>query len=111
MAIERSNRLSISRIEEFGQKPARLNGYSPEELIESERRYISSNAYETDRLYWLERFARWPGPLLEGDRERSERARSGCHARISFTLAHAKFSRLELQPWRWALRFLEQSLL
>src|SRR5262249_10878258 len=42
-----------------------------------------------------EQFTKWPGPLLETGRHNTERARSGVHARTSFTLKRADFTRLE----------------
>ena len=45
--------------------------------------------------YWLEQLAHWPGPLLETNRQKTERARSGRHARNSFKLKRSDFARLE----------------
>jgi len=73
----------------------RLEAITPEALLQAERRYAASNDYEADRAYWLERFARLPGPLLEINRRNTEQRRSGCHARIAFTLKRADFTRLE----------------
>ena len=72
-----------------------LDAATPEELLATERRYAASNDHEVDRAYWLQRFAQWPGPLLEIDPGNTERAKSGCHARIAFTLKRADFTRLE----------------
>ena len=72
-----------------------LEATTPEALLQSERRYAASNDHEADRAYWLERFARLPGPLLEINRRNTEQRRSGCHARIAFTLKRADFTRLE----------------
>ena len=72
-----------------------LEATTPEALLQAERRYAASNDHEADRAYWLERFARLPGPLLEINRRNTEQRRSGCHARIAFTLKRADFTRLE----------------
>ncbi len=72
-----------------------LQAATPEDVLDAERRYAASDSHELDRAYWLERFAQRPEPLLEGNRQDSERGRSGCHARISFTLKRADFVRLE----------------
>ena len=79
----------------FGEPLAALDAATPEELLDTERRYMSSVNHEADRRYWLEQFAQWPGPLLEMDRRNTERARSGIHARISFALKRDDFTRLE----------------
>ena len=79
----------------FGEPLAALDAATPEELLDAERRYMSSAGHEADRSYWLEQFAQWPGPLLEVDRRNTERARSGSHARIGFVLKRADFTRLE----------------
>lgn len=79
----------------FGEPLPALNAATPEELLEFERRYAASKDWEIDRRYWLERFAHWPGPLIEVNRQDTERARSGCATRISFKLKRADFARLE----------------
>ena len=79
----------------FGEPLSALNAATPEELLDAERRYTASSGHEADRGYWLEQFAQWPGPLLEINRQNTERAKSGCHARITFTLKRADFTRLE----------------
>lgn len=78
-----------------GEPLAALDAAAPEELLEAERRYLMSDARETDRQYWLGQFSKWSGPLLEMDRRKTERARSGVHARYGFTLRRADFTRLE----------------
>ena len=79
----------------FGEPLSALDAATPEELLDAERRYTASNGHEADRAYWLEQFAHWPGPLLETNRQNTERARSGRHARNTFTLKRADFARLE----------------
>jgi amino acid adenylation domain-containing protein len=79
----------------FGEPLSPLEASTPEELLDAERRYATSDDHEVDRAYWLERFAHWPGPPLEIDRGNTERAKSGCHARITFTLKRSDFVRLE----------------
>src|SRR5262249_28581560 len=59
------------------------------------RRYMASDTHEADRKYWLGQFKKWPGPLLEIGRRKTEGARSGVHSRTSFTLKRADFTRLE----------------
>ena len=80
----------------FGEPLDALDAATPQELLDTERRYTSSASHEADRTFWLEQFAKWPGPLLQMDRRSSERARSGIHARIGFTLKHHDFTRLEM---------------
>ena len=80
----------------FGEPLGALDAATPEELLDTGQRYASSASHEADRTYWLEQFAQWPGPLLQMDRRSSERARSGVHARISFTLKRRDFTRLEM---------------
>ena len=79
----------------FGEPLAPLDAATPEEILDRERRYAASSAYEVDRAYWLERLAHWPGPLLDVNRENTERNKSGRAARIAFTLKRADFDRLE----------------
>jgi len=79
----------------FGEPLSALNTATPEELRDIERRYATSDVHEADRRYWLEQFAQWPGPLLETNRQNTERAKSGCHARTTFTLKRTDFTRLE----------------
>src|SRR4249919_2122609 len=77
-----------------GPLPA-LDATTPEELLDAERRYIASEGYEADCAHWLEQLAHWPGPLLETNRQKTERARSGRHARNTFKLKRSDFTRLE----------------
>jgi amino acid adenylation domain-containing protein len=79
----------------FGEPLAALNAATPEEILDRERRYTNSKDYDADRAYWLARLAQWPGPLLETNRENTERGKSGRPARISFSLKRADFARLE----------------
>jgi amino acid adenylation domain-containing protein len=79
----------------FGEPLPVLDAVTPEELLEAERRYMATDAHEADRRYWLEQITKWPEPLLETDRRKTERTRSGVHARTGFTLKRADFTRLE----------------
>jgi enterobactin synthetase component F len=79
----------------FGDPSAPLNAGTPEELLDLERHYTASQRYTEDRRYWLEQFSRWPGPLLDTDRQNTERAKSGVQGRIRFALRRADFSKLE----------------
>ena len=79
----------------FGEPLAALDAATPKELLDAERRYAASKDYEIDRRYWLELFADWPGPLVEINRQATERAKSGWSARIEFKLKRADFARLE----------------
>jgi amino acid adenylation domain-containing protein len=79
----------------FDEPLPALNATTPEELLNAERRYASSNVHKVDRAYWLERFAHWPGPLLETGRQNTDRARSGVPARMTFTLPRSDFAHLE----------------
>jgi amino acid adenylation domain-containing protein len=72
-----------------------IEAAKPQALLDAERRYAASSAHEADRAYWLERFAHRPAPLLQMNQQNTERGRSGCHARIAFTLKRADFTRLE----------------
>ena len=80
----------------FNEPLCVLDAATPDELLAAERRYTASESHGADRCYWLEQFAHWPGPLLETDRQNTERAKSGSHARIAFTLKRADFTRLEM---------------
>ena len=84
----------------FGESLLPLDATSPEELLDAERRYAASKDREIDRRYWVDRFARWPGPLIETNRENTERAKSGWPARTAFKLKRADFSRLEMTARR-----------
>jgi amino acid adenylation domain-containing protein len=84
----------------FGEPLAVLDAVTPEELLDTERRYACSVSHEADRTYWLDQFAKWPEPLLQIDRRSTERGRSGIHGRISFTLKHHDFARLEMAARR-----------
>jgi enterobactin synthetase component F len=79
----------------FDEPLFKINAAAPDELLDDERRYAASSDYEIDRVYWSKRFANWFGPLLEGNRENTERAKSGRPNRIAFTLERADFARLE----------------
>ena len=79
----------------FNSSLPALEAATPEEQLAAERRYAASNDREVDRAYWLQRFAQWPRPLLEIDPGNTERAKSGCHARVAFTLKRADFTRLD----------------
>ncbi len=79
----------------FGAPLPALHAATPEQLLAVERRYAASNDHNVDRAYWLERFAHWPGPLLDIDRGNTERAKSGRPARIEFALKRADFTRLQ----------------
>ena len=79
----------------FGAPVPALDAATPEALLDAERRYAASSDHTIDRTYWLEHFAQRPEPLLELDRGNTERAKSGCHTRISFTLKRSDFARLE----------------
>ncbi len=80
----------------FDEPLAALDASTPQELLETERRYTSSAIHEADRSYRLEQFAQWPGPLLDVDRRNTERAKSGIHGRIRFELKRDAFARLEI---------------
>src|SRR5262249_29096793 len=67
---------------------------SPEELIDFERQYQASEAHAVDRRYWVDAFANWPGPLLDANRQDSEREKSGVHSRLEFKLTRPDFERL-----------------
>ncbi|MFZ2105478.1 MAG: amino acid adenylation domain-containing protein, partial [Roseiarcus sp.] len=79
----------------FGEPLPAVKAATPEDLLNAERRYADSCSHEADRAYWLERFAHQPGPLVEINRQNTERGGSGCHARVGFTLRRADFARLE----------------
>ena len=79
----------------FGEPLPALDAATPEELLDAERRYFKSANYAADRAYWLEQFVQWPGPLLDANRQKTERARSGRPARNTFTLKRDDFVRLE----------------
>ena len=78
-----------------------LNAVTPEEILDRERRYTNSKDYEADRAYWLAALAQWPGPLLETNRENTERGKSGRGARILFSLKRADFVRLRQRQAPW----------
>ncbi|HXZ21928.1 MAG TPA: amino acid adenylation domain-containing protein [Pseudolabrys sp.] len=79
----------------FGEPLAALNAATPKEILDRDRRYANSKDYDADRAYWLARLAQWPSPLLEINRENTERRKSGVASRISFPLKRADFARLE----------------
>jgi enterobactin synthetase component F len=79
----------------FGEPLSAMNAAIPDELLDAERCYAASSDHEADRSYWLQQFAQWPGPLLEINRQNTGRVKSGRHARITFTLQRADFTRLE----------------
>jgi enterobactin synthetase component F len=78
----------------FGERLPPLIATTPKELLDAERRYAVSGERKADRAFWLKRFANRPESLLEVERRNTERARSGCHARIAFTLSRADFTQL-----------------
>ncbi len=63
--------------------------------VEWEQSYLGSDAYLDDRRYWMERFVTPPDPLVEGDRRRTESARTGRSVEISQTIGRVEFERLE----------------
>jgi enterobactin synthetase component F len=79
----------------FGEPLPAHDAAKPEELLDAERRYFKSANYAADRAYWLEQFVQWPGPLLDANRQNTERARSGRPARSAFRLKRDDFVRLE----------------
>jgi amino acid adenylation domain-containing protein len=80
----------------FGEPLPALEPATADEILDRERRYAASRDYEVDRAYWSERLAHWPGPLLDVNRENTERGKSGRAARIAFTLKRSDFARLEI---------------
>ena len=78
----------------FSEPLVSLDAASPEDLLNFERQYLASEAHAVDRRYWLDTFANWPGPLLDGNRQNSERERSGVHSRLEFKLRRPDFERL-----------------
>jgi enterobactin synthetase component F len=79
----------------FGELLSLAEAATPEEQLDAERRYTASSDHAADRDYWMDGFDHWPRPLLDINRQNTERARSGNHARISFTLKRADFTRLK----------------
>ena len=57
--------------------------------------YLASDEHPSDRAYWLGRFHTLPEPLVEGDRRRTERAKSGRPVRLRFTLTRACVQRMQ----------------
>ena len=57
--------------------------------------YLNSKAYQTDLAYWTKRLDNLPEQLVEADRGKSERGRSGRSRRISHTIAPEEFARLQ----------------
>src|SRR6185437_14941635 len=53
----------------FGEALPAMDAATPEELLDVERRYSDSSRHEADRVYWLQQFAQWPGPLHEANRQ------------------------------------------
>lgn len=79
----------------FGTPLPAMEAAAPDDIVSAERRYANSSRHEADRAFWVSRFAQRPEPLLESPRGYSERARSGCHSRITFTLKRQDFVKLE----------------
>jgi len=63
-------------------------------LVE-EANYLGSNAYETDLAYWTARLEDLPEPLVEIDRGKSERGRSGRPERVCHPISHEDFGHLK----------------
>jgi amino acid adenylation domain-containing protein len=78
----------------FGESLPTLTALTPEEILDSERRYAASEESKLDRGFWLKLFADRPDPLLEVERRNTERARSGRHARVKFNLSDADFTKM-----------------
>jgi enterobactin synthetase component F len=79
----------------FGEPLSAMSAATPEELLDTERRYSNSSSHGADRSYWLQQFEKWPGPLEDSNRQNTERAKSGRHARTTFKLKRADFTRLD----------------
>jgi amino acid adenylation domain-containing protein len=79
----------------FGEPLSAMSAATPDEMLDAERHYNNSSGHEADRSYWLQQFAKWPGPLHEANRQNTERLKSGRHARITFKLKRADFTRLD----------------
>ena len=63
--------------------------------VEWEQRYLESDAYQDDHRYWMERLSAPPDPLVEGDRRRTECARTARSVQISRPIGRAEFEHLE----------------
>jgi len=79
----------------FGEPLSAMNAATPQDLLDVERRYGKSTVHDVDRRYWLQQFEKWPGPIHEAKRQNTERAKSGRHARNTFRLKRADFTRLD----------------
>src|SRR5262249_5786346 len=65
-----------------GQQPAPAASPTLASRIAEERAYLASETCQADTAYWKARFDGFPDPLIDADRSKSERARSGRPQRI-----------------------------
>ena len=61
----------------FAEPLPAFDAVTPKQVLDAERNYTSSAQHEADRAYWVDRFAQWPPPLVDINRQNTERARSG----------------------------------
>jgi enterobactin synthetase component F len=63
--------------------------------IAEDAAYLDSNAYQADLAYWTNRLDNLPEPLVDADRRKTERSRSGRSRRLSYVIAPEDFARLK----------------
>jgi enterobactin synthetase component F len=78
-----------------GVPPVPVETFSIPSRIAEETAYLGSDTYEADIAYWKTRFHVLPDPLVDADRSRTERIRSGRSQSITFDIAPDAFSHLK----------------
>jgi len=74
-------------------KPAEIVPLASRLVEESD--YLASEACQADTAYWKKRFHSFPDPLIDADRSKSERARSGRPQRIYYDIGPEEFAHLK----------------
>jgi enterobactin synthetase component F len=76
-------------------EPAPTETQSLTVRIEADAAYLASQSYQADLAYWTKRLANLPELLVDSDRGKTERGRSGRPARVSHSLSPGDFARLK----------------
>ncbi len=78
-----------------GAEPAPSEARPLTARIAEDGAYLDSNTYQADLAYWTNRLDNLPEPLVDADRSKTERSRSGRSRRLSYVIAPEDFARLK----------------
>lgn len=78
-----------------GAEPPPFEAQPLTERLAEEAAYLESSAHQADLTYWNSRLENLPESLVDTDRGKSERGRSGRPMRVSHPISQADFARLQ----------------